>query len=659
MEVKKLIDVKLINIASLVIIFTALPSYGYNPRERKSLKFLGGNSAEKVTKLRQELIGSLTGFDGYIVPSEDAHLNEYISPHDERRAWLTEFTGSAGTAYVTLEEAFLVTDGRYTLQAANQLDSETWKLNPDQAAEEKIWKNVSKVAACGLFFSDSAWNKLETHLSYFQVELVMIEYDFIDIIWTESRPTQFTEKMKTHDIQYAGRDFQDKIYDTRTMMTSYDAEFLVLTKLDEIAWLLNLRGSDIPYNPLFYAYMLINQKNSTIYVNKTLFSAEVEQFFEKNKNEITVKPYENAYKSIQSVLGGQTSKTWMDKDRSSAIMMRLVEEDRLVTLISPTCKFKLKKNDRELAASREAHTRDSIALCEFFMKMEKLAGENNGEAYNKYTEYEAALEIEAIRENKLYSDGPSFETIAASGPNAAIVHYAPTKEESRQLNVDEMFLLDSGGQYLDGTTDVTRTWHFGKPSFNETYMATKVLQGQIDLQMQHFPRGTSGDKLDVLARKPLYDIGKDYAHGTGHGVGMYLNVHEYPVGIGTSYTVGLEEGMFTSVEPGYYEDGQFGIRHENVVVVQNSTKFPDTHLMFDPLTLVPYQRKLIDETLLTNEEIQYINEYHSSIHKNLVEGGLLGENPDVRDWVVENTKPISSSFVQKLSIIFILISILI
>ena len=193
--------------------------------------------------------------------------------------------------------------------------------------------------------------------------------------------------------------------------------------------------------------MLINQKNSTIYVNETLFSADVEQFFEKNKKEITVKPYENAYKSIKSTLDGQTSKTWMDKDRSSAIMMRLVDEERLVTLISPTCKFKLKKNDRELAASREAHTRDSIALCEFFMKMEKLAGENNGEAYNKYTEYTAALEIEAIRENQLYSDGPSFETIAASGPNAAIVHYAPTKEESRQLNVEEMFLLDSGGQY--------------------------------------------------------------------------------------------------------------------------------------------------------------------------------------------------------------------
>eukprot|EP00041_Stephanoeca_diplocostata_P014098 m.253164 g.253164 ORF g.253164 m.253164 type:complete len:624 (+) comp19577_c1_seq7:174-2045(+) len=591
---------------------------------------------------------------GYIVPSEDAHSSEYLADCDCRRAFITGFTGSKGLGVITETSAGMYTDGRYFLQAEAELlpgwellrmgesttpSQSAWFLNslgvkkgPLDEAEKAIGVDPSLISA-------PAFRDLQAKLRDGGCDLVAVPTNLVDLVWDSARPARPMNKILCLGMEHTGMDFSAKLDAIRSSMRAKGCEMLVLTALDEIAYAFNLRGSDIPYNPVFYAFAIVTETESILYVDHEKLPEECTASGSAFQNTMTVRPYD-AF--ITDLADRQcTGSVWVGPRYSQAVAdalssAKLCEEETMV------CHMKSIKNAAELNGMRQCHLRDAVALAEFFCWLEGEMATGNP---RHLTESDVSDKLEGFRKEMDGFVTPSFATISSTGSNGAVIHYHPHPETAKVISPDEVYLLDSGGQYHDGTTDVTRTVHFRTPTDHERNCFTRVLQGHIALSTAVFPQGTTGLLLDSFARRPLWEAGLDYRHGTGHGVGSFLNVHEGPIGISFRMSSGkhpLKSGMIVTIEPGYYEDGNFGIRIENVVEVIERTPDGRTEpsLAFQPCTYFPIQAKMIDVTMLTSSERQWVDEYHQTTLRVL--SPLLSAQGRTKAlaWLEANTRPL-------------------
>ncbi|KAL4231887.1 Xaa-Pro aminopeptidase 1 [Mactra antiquata] len=558
----------------------------------------------------------------YIVPSGDAHQSEYIAPCDCRRSFVSGFDGSAGTAVITEHEASLWTDGRYFLQAEKQLD-DNWTLMKDgipTTPSQGEW--LSKVLPFGgrvgvdpFLMAADVWKPLSKLLKSNGHSLVPVSQNLIDLVWDE-QPDPPCNSLIVLDKFYTGKTWQEKVCIIREKMAAKKADALVITALDEVAYVFNMRGSDIEFNPVFFAYSVITNDSVHLFIdkekidNKVLHHLDVSEGNNENNLKINISPYDDVKSFVADIPNTRSGKIWIS-DKSSYGLVNSIPKLRRLSQPSPVAIMKAVKNEAEINGMKRAHIKDAVTLCEYFDWLEQNVPTGN------VTEVSAASKLEQIKREQEDYVSLSFTTISSTGADGAIIHYQPTLETDKPLSTEEIYLCDSGAQYKDGTTDVTRTMHFGSPTDYEKECFTRVLKGHINLSTAVFPNGVKGQLLDTLARTALWDAGLDYLHGTGHGVGAFLNVHEGPCGIHQRITheVALQEGMILSDEPGYYEDGKFGCRIENVVIIvkaETKYNFRDKgFLTFEPLTLVPIQRKMIDASLLTQKEIDWLNDYHT------------------------------------------------
>ncbi|EXJ75555.1 xaa-Pro aminopeptidase [Cladophialophora psammophila CBS 110553] len=595
--------------------------------------------------------------DVYIVPSEDSHQSEYIAPCDARRAYISGFTGSAGTAVITLEKAALSTDGRYFNQASKQLD-ENWLLLKQGMEDVPTWQEWTTEQAEGgktvgvdptVITASDARKLSETLKKKSHATLVGVSENLVDNIWND-RPPRPAERVIVLSEKYAGKPYQQKLDDLRKELKKKKAVGMVVSMLDEVAWLFNLRGSDIPYNPVFFSYAAVTPNSATLYIDSAKIGSEVREHLE---GAVEIKSYDDLFSDLTSIAetaaiefqtNGVTkshpNRLLLSNKSSWALYLGLGGEDKVEESRSPIADAKAIKNPTELEGMRQCHIRDGAALSEYFAWLE-------GELHNGswVDEVQAADKLEAIRSKGEHFVGLSFDTISATGPNAAVIHYSPERGNCSTIDVRAVYLCDSGAQYLDGTTDTTRTLHFGTPSDMEIKAYTLVLKGVIALDRAVFPKGTTGFAIDAFARQHLWREGLDYRHGTGHGVGSYLNVHEGPIGIGTraAYSeVSLSIGNVISDEPGYYEDGNFGIRIENMIMAceaKTNHKFGDKPWIgFEHVTMVPMCRKLIDPSLLDPEERAWLNAYHEEVWEKT--SGFFDKDERTTKWLRRETAPI-------------------
>lgn len=624
----------------------------------------GMEQDQKLTALR-ELFGKPgINIDAYIIPSQDAHQSEFIAECYMRRAYISGFTGSAGTAIVTRHKAALWTDGRYFLQAEKQLSSGWTLMRAGNWGVPNTTEWLNDVLAPGgrigidpFLFSSDAVNELKEAVAKSSHELVYLyDVNLVDEVWKEARPMPPNRPIRVHDHKYAGVDVSTKLSNLRCELADAGSSAIVISMLDEIAWLLNLRGNDVPHSPVMYAYLIVEIDAAKLFVDNSKVTPEVMDYLKKAG--IELRPYESILSEIES-LAARGAHLWLDTASVNAAIASTyaIACDKFLESLgskskgknlsgapcalcksSPVSLAKAVKNHAELEGMRNSHLRDAAALAQFWSWLE--------EAMNKnviLTEVEVADKLLEFRSSQPGFVDTSFDTISGSGANGAIIHYRAEPDSCSTVDAHKLFLLDSGAQYLDGTTDVTRTVHFGEPSERQKECFTRVLQGHIALDQAVFPENTPGFVLDAFARSSLWKVGLDYRHGTGHGVGAALNVHEGPQSI--SFRFGnmtpMLKGMIVSNEPGYYEDHAFGIRIENLLVVKEidtPNRFGGiTYIGFEKLTFVPIQTKLVDLTLLSAAEIDWLNDYHSQVWEkvsSLVDGSA-------RDWLWNNTRPVA------------------
>ncbi|KAJ2251855.1 hypothetical protein GGI13_003610 [Coemansia sp. RSA 455] len=580
-----------------------------------------------------------------------AYVSEYVAACDERRPFISGFDGSAGCAVITLDSASMFTDGRYFLQARQQMD-DNWTLMKRGLPGVPTWQEYltdhlpagTRVGIDPTLLSSAEGTSLKKTLNARgNGDLVAIEENLVDIVWGSQRPPRPQDKVFIHDVKYAGEAHMDKITRVRAGFESLDTDGLVVAALDEIAWLFNLRGSDIDYNPVFFAYALVTKADVTLYIDDAKLDSNVRSHLQG----IKTRPYSAIFGELDELSASlvQSKRKLLAGQNASWALVKALGEDNVKVDKSPITMLKSLKNPTELDGMRQCHIRDGAAMANYFGWLEHELLFNGG--HLRLSEVDVADKLEELRRAQEHCVGLSFDTISSVGPNGAIIHYSPKRGSDALLDVNKMYLCDSGGQYLDGTTDVTRTYHFGTPSAWERECFTRVLKGHIALDRAVFPSGTSGYALDPLARLPLWELGLDYRHGTGHGVGSFLNVHEGPQGVGMRMnylSAGFQHGMTITNEPGYYEDGSFGIRIENTcLVVKTETKFDYTggaggYLTFEPVTMVPIQKKLIRSGLLNEDEKKWLDEYHQKVWDKvspLLEEGSLGY-----EWLKRETSPI-------------------
>uniref|UniRef100_A0A665UGW3 X-prolyl aminopeptidase (aminopeptidase P) 2, membrane-bound n=1 Tax=Echeneis naucrates TaxID=173247 RepID=A0A665UGW3_ECHNA len=574
------------------------------------------NTTLQLQELREQMLE--LNISAYIIPGTDAHLSEYIAPRDARMAFMTGFTGSAGTAVVTHTKAVLWTDSRYWAQAERQMDC-NWELEKDVSISSVVEWLISTVPLGGQIGFDP-----------FLFSLSKCLFCIHPIIASVST------------VMFAESTWQDKVTLIRSQLRDnpYQPTALLLSALDETAWLFNLRGSDIPYNPFFYSYTLLTMDTIWLFLHMERVTEELKVYLNASCNGslcVQLKSYDSVLAEVKKYVAQPKVKVWIGTEYTNYALYEIITpQDKLMTSsYSPVLTTKAVKDETEQRVLRNAHVRDAVAVIQLLMWLEKAV------PAGKETELTAAEYVNKCRSKQKDSKGPSFETISASGPNAALAHYNPTAETSRRLTVDEMYLVDSGGQYLDGTTDITRTVHWGTPTAMQREAFTRVLMGNIEISRTIFPSGTRG--AEMLGRRALWEVGLNYGHGTGHGVGNYFSVHEWPVGF-QSNNIPFKEGMFTSIEPGYYKENDFGIRIEDVVVIIPAQTKVHGHnfLTFDTVSLVPYDKKLIDTSLLSSEQLQWLNKYYETIRE--VVGPELDKQKlyEEKDWMLRNTEPFTS-----------------
>ncbi|PIA15419.1 Creatinase/aminopeptidase [Coemansia reversa NRRL 1564] len=598
------------------------------------------STSDRLGRLRELMANPKYNISAYVVPSEDAHQSEYVASCDQRRAFISGFDGSAGCAVITMDKAAMFTDGRYFLQARKQMD-ENWTLMKRGMPGVPSWQEYlvdhlpegTRVGVDPAVIVASEGDRLKKALQAKGSggDLVSIEDNLVDKVWGTERPPQPKNKVFVQDIKYAGELHVDKIARVREEIKKEGVDGLVISALDEIAWLLNLRGSDIDYNPVFMAYVLVTKSDVTLYIDDSKLTKTVCEHL----GAITVKPYQEIFNNLaeHSTALLQSKRQFSVSTTASLALVQALGTDNVKIGMPPVTSLKALKNAAEIEGMRQCHIRDGAAMANYFgwLENELLRGDGN----LRLTEVDVADKLEEFRRAEEHCVGLSFSTISAVGANGAIIHYSPQRDTDAKMDTSQMYLCDSGGQYLDGTTDVTRTYHFGEPTKWQRECFTRVLKGHIALDNAVFPSGTSGYALDPLARFSLWELGLDFRHSTGHGVGSFLNVHEGPQLIGmrkSSMDFGLRPNMTITNEPGYYEDGNFGIRIENTcVVIKVDTPYDYTggagFLKLDPVTMVPIQKKLVLPELFTDVERKWLNSYHQLVWEKvspLLEKGGLG-----------------------------------
>ena len=571
-------------------------------------------TVKNLEALRNEM--RRLGVDAVIIPGTDPHQSEYISGYWKLRDHVSGFTGSNGTAVVTLDEAGLWTDSRYFLQAAAQLEDSGFVLHkedvPGEATiEEWITENLhdgAVLAVDGYLFSISHAAALEELCGRNGLRFAS-DFDIADRMWTVDRPERPSGKVFIHDEKYAGESAPSKIDRVLAEVERLDAESIFIPSLDEIAWTLNMRGSDVEFTPVFISYLYLSRDRRVLFIDDVKLDDKVRGYLKSI--DVEVKPYD----AVKDFLSGiSTHETiLLDPAKVSDTLARALDCMK-VYASSPVAMLKAVKNEVQLAGTRKAMERDGAALVRLFMWLEENVGSGK---YNELDVWRKGMEFRGRSE--LYR-GDSFGMIAGYREHGAIVHYSATEESASTLAADGLLLIDSGAQYLDGTTDITRTLTLGNPTADERHDYTLVLKGHLALARAQFPAGTRGSQLDALARIYLWEEGMSYLHGTGHGVGHFLGVHEGPQNIRLNENpTTLQPGMITSDEPGVYKAGGYGIRIENLVLTvegEHSEEFGD-FCRFEVLTLFPYDRQLIDTSMLTPREIEQIDNYHKQVYDRL------------------------------------------
>jgi Xaa-Pro aminopeptidase len=586
------------------------------------------------------------GIVAYIVPSDDEHQSEYTPLAFQRRAFVSGFTGSFGLAMIGLEnQNWLWTDGRYFNQASSELSSD-WELmkmgEPGTPTPENFIAShfpvQSEIGIDPRVMSYSNSKLYRKAMKAKNQNLKFIETNLIDEIWSD-RPGVVPER----DIivlgdETTGESISKKLEWLRGELQKNDAHLHVVSALDAIAWLYNFRGADIQCNPVSICYAIVTTDSAFLFIDPAKVSEKLSSHL---KDQVTILPYDSFFEKLKSFSTGKS--IWLDPDSSVAIYETATSTQNNATLISKPSPITLKKalkNATEISGMRNCGLRDAAAMIEFWSWLETTI-QDSGHGLNEVT---AADKLLQFRQKQQHFVTPSFDTISSVGSNAAIIHYHPQLPTAAPLDINQIYLLDSGGQYLDGTTDVTRTFHFGKPTDKERLAYTAVLKGVIALGQAIFPSHTTGLQVDILARQSLWKQGLDYRHGTGHGVGHFLNVHEGPHGISfraRSHSTALQEGMTVTNEPGYYEDGLFGIRIENQMIVKKvDTKynFKDVGFLgFETTTYVPLDHNLINKSDLTLAEIEWINLYHQECRAKVMD--LIPSN-EAKEWLQRRTVPI-------------------
>lgn len=570
----------------------------------------------------------------FIIPSTDPHLSEYVAPHWQSREWISGFTGSAGTVVVTAKDAGLWTDSRYFLQAARQLEGTCITLYKEMLPEtpnipEFLSAHLQEgdcVGIDGKMFSAEEVEHLQKELKKSGICIKSIA-DPMQLLWTD-RPAMPLAPAFVYDTKYAGMSFTEKLSAVRQAMEAAGADSLLLSALDEIAWLLNIRGNDVHCNPVVVSYLLIEKDKVNYFVQPQKVTPELTEYF--NVNGISVHPYEEIGDYLNSF---NAHSILMNPAKTNyAIYSAIRPGCLIINGASPVALLKAIRNKQEIAGIHAAMQRDGVALVKFLKWLDEAV------PAGKETEISVDKKLHTFRAAQPLYMGESFDTIAGYKEHGAIVHYEATPETDVTLKPEGFLLLDSGAQYLDGTTDITRTIALGPLTEEEKTDYTLILKGHIALAMAVFPEGTRGAQLDVLARMPIWKKRMNYLHGTGHGVGHFLNVHEGPQSIRMNENpVALQPGMVTSNEPGVYKAGSHGIRTENLVLtVPAGEGMFGKYLKFETLTLCPICRKGIIKELLTAEEIGWLNDYHRTVYEKL----SPDLNNDEREWLKEACKAV-------------------
>jgi Xaa-Pro aminopeptidase len=594
--------------------------------------------ADRLKALREQL--KADRLDGFVVPLTDEHMSEYVGSYAQRLAWLTGFEGSAGSAVVLPQEAAIFVDGRYTLQVRSQVDGKDWSYQsvPETSVADWLKEHAPQGGKIGYdpWLHSRDWVKKATQaLAKRGAELVAVEQNPIDKVWAD-RPEASKARLKVQAEKYTGRSSADKRQEIADWLVSQKADAAVLSALDSIAWAFNVRGEDVSRTPVALAFALVHSDGTAdLFVNPEKIDAEVQQHLGNG-----VRLHDrNAFEGALGELAGKT--VAVDPERAVAAIFEALDKAgaKIVPVRDPTILPKAIKNAVEIAGQKSAQHRDGAAIARFLRWVEEEAPKGNVD------ELKASDHLEALRREDPELRDLSFDSISGAGPNGAIVHYRSSEKTNRKLEMNSIYLIDSGGQYLDGTTDITRTVVIGEPTEEMRDRFTRVLQGHIAVATAIFPKGTRGTQLDSFARRPLWEAGLDYAHGTGHGVGSFLSVHEGPQRIspaGSAQAGGdepLQAGMILSNEPGYYKTGEYGIRIENLVlVVDKPVEGGEKETLgFETLTFAPIERRLIEVSMLSDRELKWLNDYHAEV---LARIGPRLEGED-KAWLERQCAPLS------------------
>lgn len=586
----------------------------------------------RIALLRSQM--KLAGVHACIIPGSDPHSSEYIADHWKERIWISGFSGSAGTVVVTLNEAALWTDSRYFIEAEACLKDSTiqlMKMGMPETPDMVSWlRNCltagNKVALNSSMFSVNWYNSLTSDLGVSKIEV--LDVDLISDIWTD-RPPLPLHPFFVLSTEYAGKSYAEKIQTLRHTLKSQYVDVCILSALDDIAWLFNIRGKDVPYNPVVIAFALITNNQVSLYMDPAKLTTETIQYL--HNEGITHKAYAQIFEDLASL--PLTSRVLTDGAKLNRSLWNAIpSECAKVNTMSPVFKLKSIKNETELNGIRKAMISDGIALTRFYRWLEKNIPLGN------VTELTIEQKLNEYRSQQPLYYGESFGTIAGFADHGAICHYKADENSSYNITPNHILLIDSGGQYFYGTTDITRTISTGAITDTQKLDYTLVLKGHIGIATAKFPIGTRGSQIDILARKAMWDRAMNYGHGTGHGIGHFLNVHEGPQSIRMDENpTTLEPGMVLSNEPGMYRDGNHGFRIENLIVVQDYAKTAfGSFLHFETLTLFPIETQLIDRSLMDEHEITWLNAYHAQVFQRL-KPHLL---PEEVEWLKEKTAAI-------------------
>ena len=546
--------------------------------------------------------------DAYIVTSSDYHQSEYIDDYFKGREYLSGFTGSAGVLVIFKDEACLWTDGRYHIQAENQLKGSEIKLFKQgnfgvPTYKEYIVSKLAENSKIGIDAKILLSSDINEILSKKKYEI--IDFDLLTEVW-DKRKSLPNEKIFILEDKYTGKSYKEKVKEIRKVLKEKGADYNIISSLDDIAWIYNFRGDDVQHNPVALSFTVISEKKASLYINKNKLNEEAKKYFKDNK--VEVKGYFEFFEDIKKLKGN----ILVDFNKISYAIYEAISKNTMINSMNPSTYLKAHKNETEIANTKDIHIQDGVAMVKFMYWLK-----NNYKKEN-ITEFSAEEKINSLREKIEGYIDLSFSTISAFGKNAAMMHYSAPEKNSTKIE-DGVYLLDSGGTYLKGTTDITRTFFLGKVGKQEKIDNTLVLKGMLALSRAKFLFGATGTNLDILARQFLWNFGIDYKCGTGHGVGHILNVHEGPHGIRFQYNPQrLEVGMIVTNEPGAYIEGSHGIRIENELLVK---EFCETEhgkfLEFETITYAPIDLNGIVKTLLTKEEKQQLNEYHSEVYEKL------------------------------------------